>query len=296
VSLKSVLESIDDLSEDLQKAYKQQKVGDKEVYVLDIEGFESHPGAKGLKATLDKTKKDLKELKTKFDENEAVLKALPEGFSNEEWDRLKAIDEHNENPDLKKLKETYDSQLATLKSTHKNELAKQKTEFDAALTAKDLVINQSRIARADDHVDVEMTQQLVKAGIRPELMNAAKALHKTKFKHEFENDGTFRSFRETDTGEQSVEEFVSSWMGTEEGKAFIAPAAGGGAAGGNRGGNVATGDNPFTSGAWNKTAQAQLFKGDRVKAERLAKAAGFANLSVAISASSAIGQSEGAKH
>lgn len=294
MALKSILDSLDELPDELKSEYKAQKIGDKDVFVLDVEGIEVHPGTKGLKATLDKTKKDLKEMKSKLDTATTSLTGLPEDFSKEEWDRLKALEENNENPDLKKLKETYDSQLQAIKLTHKNELNRLKADSDAAVAAKEAEVALARVARADDHTDVELTNHLVKAGVRPELMNAAKALHKSKFKHEFEDNGQFRTFRETDTGEQTVEEFVTAWVGSDEGKAFIAPASGGGSGGGNRpNGFGSPGDNPFSKGAWNKTKQGELYKNNRVQAERLAKSAGFANLSVAITASSAIGAKEG---
>lgn len=294
MALKAILDSIDDLPEELKSEYKAQKINDKDVFVLDVEGIESHPGTKGLKATLDKNKKDLKDTRTKLDEATTKLTGIPDDFTAEKWEQLKALEDAGDNPDVKKLKETYDSQLNALKANHKNELTRIKTESDAAIAAKDIDIANVRNQRAGDRKDVELTQELVKAGIRPELMNAAKALHISKFKHEFEEDGTFRTFRETDTGEQTVSEFVSSWINSDEGKAFVAPASGGGASSGNKPNGSNMGDNPFSKGAWSKTNQAQLFKTDKVKAERLAKAAGFANISVALSSSSAITHKEGA--
>ena len=46
---------------------------------------------------------------------------------------------------------------------------------------------------------------------------------------------------------------------------------------GNGAGRPST-QNPFTKQFWNKTQQGQLLVADRVKAERLAKAAGFKSL------------------
>lgn len=289
MALKAVLDSIDDLDEGLKSNYKAQKIGDKDVFVLDIEGIDNHPGTKGLKATLEKERKEHKETKAKLKDADDKVKDVPEGFTTERWEQLVALEEAGaNNPELKKLKETYDSQIANLKNAHKTEISKVKSDTEATIAAKDTIITGTRNARANDKLVNDLTQELVKSGVKPELLKAAIALHQSKFKHEFEEDGSARTFRSTDTGEQSVTEFVSSWTGSDEGKAFIAPASGGGASGGGGGGGGGNSDNPFTKQYWNKTKQSQVYSTDKVKAERLAKSAGFANLSVAIAATSAI--------
>lgn len=291
MALKAILESIDDLTEELQGEYVEKEIDGKKVFVLDIVDAPSHPSVKALKNALDRQKEDNKKLKTEKGELEAKLKDFPDDFTLDEWHRLQELDDVDPNdPDKdKKKKEKQDERLAQAKRNYEQQIAALKKKYDDDMAAANEKLASERGARAGDKKERELSEAIAAAGIDVKYTRAVKALLKDVVKHAIEDDGTLRTYVETDLGEEEVSKYVATWAQSDEGKIYIAPAAGGGATGNERGaGGAAMGDNPFKAALWNKTQQAALVKTDRVKAERLAKAAGFKNLDVAIAARSAI--------
>jgi hypothetical protein len=290
MAMKALLDSIEDLDDNIASEYTKKKVGDKEVYVLDVTDFSMHPEATALKVALERQKADNKTLKTEKATLEAKLKDFPEEFTVDEWQRLLALDVDDETEDgKKKKKEIEDARLAAARKQFETTIANLKKEKEELQGKYDTDIGKERTGRAGDRADTQLSESLTKAGVRPGLLNAAKRMLKDNVKHEVEEDGTLRVFVSTDLGEQEIASYVENWAKSDEGKEFVAPASGGGAEGGGKSqSTTVSGDNPFTPGAWNKTAQGALFKTDRNKAERLAKTAGFPNLDVALGARSAI--------
>lgn len=48
MGLKAILETIDDLSEETRSLYSEQKVGEKTVFVLNVEDIDNHPKVRGV--------------------------------------------------------------------------------------------------------------------------------------------------------------------------------------------------------------------------------------------------------
>lgn len=287
MALKAILDSVDDLPEDVKSEYTKKKVGDKEVFVLEIEGFNAHPDVAGLKTALEKQKTDNKTLKTENTTLEAKVKDLPDDFTVDEWHRLQGLDVDPNDPDAsKKRKEKEDERFANQRKQFEQRIAAVTKEKDDAVAGLDSKLASERGARASERAEAQLSDALAKAGVRPELMKAAKALHKSFVKHEIE-DEEMRVFVATDMGEQDIGAYVESWSKSDEGKAFVTPIQGSNALGGGKQANQG-GENPFAANAWSKTAQGTILKTDRPKAERLAKSAGFATLDLAIKAPRAI--------
>jgi hypothetical protein len=285
MALKAILDSIDDLSEDLKSEYKEKKVGEKTVFVLDIEGFANHPDAAALKVALDRTKKDLKAAKDEKKALEDKIVNFPEEFTIDEWHRLQALDADDSEEGKKKKKTIEDERLATAKKNFETQINGLKKDLADLQTKYDNDINAERGGRATDRAETQLTEALTKAGVKPELLNGAKRLLRDNVKHEYDEDTKqLRVFVDTDMGEQEIGVYVESWIKGDEGKAYVAPASGGGAQGNGKQQQNQSSDNPFVSQNWNKTAQGRLMSANRPQAEKFAKAAGFASLEVAAKA------------
>lgn len=291
MALKALLDNIDDLAPEVAGEYEEKEIDGKKVFVLSVEGVESHPRVKALKSAHDRQKEDNRKLKQEKSDLETKLKDFPEEFTLDEWHRLQALDDVDPNdPDAeKKRKEKQDERLATAKRQFEQQITTLKQQLDDEKAAHDTTRSTERSLRANDNAERELSEALTKAGVKPSLVRAAKALLRNDVKHEIEEDGSLRIFVHTDLGDHSVEEYVSNWAKSDEGKDFVVPPSGGGAGGNGRNqGGADLKDNPFTQQFWNKTQQSQMARVDASKAERLAKSAGFKDLAVAIAARTAI--------
>jgi hypothetical protein len=96
--------------------------------------------------------------------------------------------------------------------------------LETAVKSKDVVIEKTMI-------DDALTNALVKANVRPELLNVVKSHLRSNAKVVEEN-GEYRALM----GDKAISEAITAWSASDEGKAVIAaPANGGGGAGGSKG-------------------------------------------------------------
>lgn len=286
MALKSILESVDDLPDNIKAEYTEKEIAGKKVFVLDVEGIEAHPGAGALKTALERVRSEKKTLGDNLKTANDKLALIPAEFTTEEWVRLKALDEND--PDDPERKKARDAALAGQKKIFENQIENLKKAHAAELATKDQTITKKDEQIGKMLVDDGLTKALVEAGVGKHFLKAATAMLRGNVKVVHEQDGS-RAFFETDLGEAEIGEFVGNWAKTDEGKAFIPPAAGGGAPGSQRpGGDRNSDENPFSQRGWSKTKQGALISSDRVKAERLAKAAGFADLAAAAKAMKAL--------
>jgi DNA repair exonuclease SbcCD ATPase subunit len=105
---------------------------------------------------------------------------------------------------------------------------KQIEKLTQQLTEKDGAVSKYLI-------DSQLTDQLAKAGVKPEFMDAAKALLKSQAAIKAEN-GEYTAL----IGDKAISEAIKEWASGDQGKHFIAAPdnTGGGAKGGNGGGTV----------------------------------------------------------
>lgn len=108
-----------------------------------------------------------------------------------------------------------------------NRLSK-KYEADTGKLSKSLTEKESALHTLV--IDGGLTESLVKEGVKPELMNAAKAMLRGKAVIKAEN-GTFTAVM----GDKPISDAIKDWAGSDEGKHFVvAPANSGGNAGGTK--------------------------------------------------------------
>lgn len=266
MALKSIVDDLADVPEALHGEYKEQKIGDKTVFVLDVEGVDAHPVVVNLKTAHERQKQANKTLTTDLNAAKARLEGLPEEFNAEEYERLVAAAEGKDGP---KPDEQVARVREQLERKHSTELGKK----DDRIKVLEGVINRTL-------VDDGLNSALDAAGIDPKFKKAARAqLKETGLIKLVEEDGQFSAIVDTDMGPMPLDKYVADWASGDEGKVFVSPAKLDDAPGSRH--NRGTENNPYAKDRWNKTEQGRLMQTDRNKAERLARAAGFKDLAAA---------------
>lgn len=260
MALKTIVERLDDVPAALHAEYKEQDGK----FILDIDGIDNHPSVVNLKTAHERTKADRTKFSADLAAARARLEGLPEDFTAEEYERLKSLAEGKEPP---KTDEQVARVREQLERKHTGELGK-KDERIALLEA------QIRRTTIDDG----LMRALVEANVSKEYLAAAKALLKDKGVVKLvEDEGQFQAVVETDMGPMALSKFVNDWTGSDEGKVFVAKPTGGDAKGGNgRSGEA----NPWAKDTRNMTEQGRILKTDKVKAERMMRAAGLSDLDI----------------
>ncbi len=268
MALRTLLESLDDVPEELRKEYVEQdvKTSDGKTvkrFVLQLDNVDAHPLVRNRKTAHDATKREKTTLKEQLDSVTSRLEGLPEDFSAEVYADLKRRAEG------KKVDET---ELVRLREDLQK---KHQRELDA----KDQII-QKRERQLDRVISTELTNALVEAGVGPEFLEATTALLRPKIAREEDPDtGDIVVVAKTDIGSQPLKDFAKSWTSSEQGKIFVPKASGGGADGG--GGTKSAGVNPWHKDTRNLTEQNALIMANPAKARSLAKAAGVSDAEIA---------------
>lgn len=128
------------------------------------------------------------------------------------------------------------TQVETLKAEldKANKAAKKLTDdYTGQISAKDAALSKYLI-------DSQLSDSLAKAGVKPEFMDAVKAMHRGSA--QIAVDGTEYVAR---IGDKPISEAIAAWVGSDAGKHFISAPnnSGGGANGGNGGqGSKVAGD------------------------------------------------------
>lgn len=258
MALKAILETLDDVPEEIKKEYKEQTLDGKVCYVLDVEGVDTLPSVKNLKTAHESVKKDKRELTAKLQTAEEKLEGLPEDFNAQAYEELKAKAEGKEPP---KTDEQVAQVRRQLEEKHNRELGK-KDERIIKLEAK---LNRTI-------VDDALTSALVEAGVAKEFLAAAKAMLKDKGIIKLkEEDEEFKANVETDMGPMDIAAFIKDWTASEEGKVFVTKPAGGGASGSD---GRKTDENPWAKDTVSLTKQGQIVRENKDKARTMMKAAG----------------------
>ena len=266
MALKSIVDDLADVPEAFHGEYKEQKIGDKTVFVLDVEGVDAHPTVVNLKTAHERQKQANKTLTTDLNAAKARLEGLPEEFNAEEYERLVAAAAGKDGPKP-------DEQVARVRDQLERKHAAELGKKDDRIKSLEGVINRTL-------VDDGLNSALDAAGIDPKFKRAARAtLKETGLIKLVEEDGQFSAIVDTDMGPMPLDKYVADWAAGDEGKVFVAPAKLDDAPGSHR--NRNTEINPYAKDRWNKTEQGRLMMTDRNKAERLARAAGFKDLAAA---------------
>lgn len=268
--LKTVLPNLDELDESMHEFYVE-KDGK---FVLDIEGAEVHPDVVALKNALDRQKSERRTLATDLATLKERLAKVPEDFDADAYQTaMHELDElrnnkgtktdDKERADLVAARKTLEQKIAGLERSH----AEAVTKKDNEIKKRDGKIHQLLI-------DEGLTKALIESGVGSAYLKGAKALLKDDCTV-IEEDGDYRAVVDSDMGQLDIAKYVTDWVASDEGKAYVPPAKGGDADNKGRPTNRNPGDkNPWSKEHYNLTEQGKVLRDDRSKAEKFAKAAG----------------------
>lgn len=195
--ISSVLTTLDGVEEALKPLYKEQ---DGEFHLELDDTISKHPSVVRLRNARDHEKAENASLRERIEELKAKLKALPDDFDPEKWEKAK--DGKPDEAALVALRQEMEGQIADL--TDKL----QKSEEKQLTTA----------------IERDLTDALTEAGVvNPSFAKAARTMLSPGVKIV---EGA--AVVETDMGPMPVAEHVKRWA-AGEGKDFVAPPSGGGA-------------------------------------------------------------------
>lgn len=269
--LKAVLDDVDDLDEGLRALYVEHDGK----FVLDVdESVEQLPRIASLRNAYSREKEQRKGAAERLKALESKYGNLPEDFDPGELETLREAAEAAKAGGAKAGEQTA-KMREQLEKKFTADLERERGEKETLKQQLQRLI-----------VDGGLDKALDAAGIAQKFKPAARALLKERGLVKLADD--YEAIVETDMGPTPVAQFVRDWAASEEGRAFVAEPVGANANGASRG---KFGEpNPFGKSHWNKTTQARMIRDDRAKAERLARAAGFSDITAAGKARAPIAQ------
>jgi hypothetical protein len=260
MAIKTILDTLDGAPEALHSEYKE--VDGK--FVLDIDGVDAHPAVANLKSAHERQKQTNKTLSTELTAAKARLEGLPEDFDLDAYEALKTQAEG-------KAPAKTDEQVAQVRQQ-----LERKHQADLAKKDERIATLEGAVTKAT--IDDGLSKALDEAGVDPAFKPAAMALLKSKGAVKLvEEDDQFKATVETDMGPMPLAGYVKDWAGGDEGKIFIKKPTGGDASGSD---GRKTEVNPWAKDTMNLTAQGQIIRADRAKAQRFMKAAGIPDATI----------------
>lgn len=264
MALKAVLDSVDDLPEDVKKEYVERD-GKFELQVeigADV-GVKTFTDFSRLNGALVKERNDHKAVKDRI----ALLGDRKVEDVIAQLDRIPELEAAAQGKlDDKQINDLVEGRIKTRLAPVERERDQLKTQLSEASQKIEGYTIKDKTRTIHDAV----RKAAIDAKLLPEALDDALLL-------------ADRTFEVQDDGRVVVKDNVGFTPGIEPSAWFTdlqskrghwwGPSGGGGA-GGNRGGGGGTGGNPFTHENWNLTEQGKLVTSDRAKAEQLAKSAG----------------------
>jgi len=276
VTLKAVVENLDDVPENLRTEYKE--VDGK--FYLDLDNtIREHTVITPLVNSLATLKNEKKTLSDKLAATTSRYAGLPDDFEAQRYNdivtELEALKKDpNRDKDaevhLQRQREQYEQRVRDAETKRLADIA----EKDGVIGSKDAIIEKLI-------VDDGLTKALVSHNIGPQFLRAAAAMLRASVKMEVDDDtGERRAVVDTDLGRQTVDKYIEIWSKSDEGKPFVVKAAGSGAPGSSSGNGRGSEVNPWAKDTINLTQQGVIVRTDRMKARRLMAAAGIPEMKI----------------
>lgn len=267
MAMKTQLESLDDVEENLRGEYKEVTQGDKKVYVLDIEGsIDVLPGVKSLKAELATGRINRKKIEETIKAWEPVIGSRKPEEVIAMLDRFPELEALAEGKvDEKKLESLVEGRLKNKLGPLERELASTKTQ----LGEKDKIIGDYQSAETRRKITGALNRAARDAKVIDSALEDVEVIGERIF--ELTEDGKDVVTKDGVGVTPGIS--PKEWLVEMQAKRthWWGPSAGGGANGG-RGGS--DGQNPWSAEHWNMTEQGKIVNADPAKADRMAKAAG----------------------
>lgn len=273
-ALRVLVDNLEEIEEPFRDLYTE-KDGK---FTLNLDDdVKKHPKVLALSTAVERLKREKQGVVEKLTAAETKLAELPEGFDPdkyaEEQDELTALRAKKDGKDT-----TDDEARQSQKKLYEQRIAKMEEKHAAEKAA--LEKNSRELEGQIEKVmgDEGLTKALVAAGVDKKLLPGATALLRKSVKvARVDGNGEWRAFIATDTGEATIDEFVTNWAQSDEGGVYIEKAKGGDSKGGN---GSKLGENPFASSADGKvkpnlTKQQEMIMTNPERARALARAAGY---------------------
>lgn len=264
--LKITYESGDDVPEAFKSLYTEK---DGKFYLTGIDGMKTETDVSKISEALRKERSDHKKLR------ELVRGAFGNDSPNFEEIKVKldSVDELqaqlDASADPKNQKKIDDLVEAKLKAKLAP-IERERDELKNKLGEKDKSIAELTTEKRGRKVQDAVREQANKLKLLPEAMEDA-FMYADRL---FEEDGDGNLVMKDNVGFTPGTD-VGFWLGEmQTKKPHWWAASEGGGAGGNRGGVKDATPNPFSAEHWNMTEQGRLVMTDRIKADKLAAAAG----------------------
>jgi len=273
--LKVIYDSADEIPDALRDLYQEVMDGDVARYVLQLDDdVKHHPQILALRNAYDRQKQENASLKAQVASLSKGADTVPDDFTSEEWERLKALDDEFKKgggDDAERRRR--EAEMTAQRNTLQQKLDRLEKKYQTDIAERD-----GSIERMKNHVHrllVEdgLTKALAEAGIQGPMLKASRAMLERSVEIIQDGDADPVAMIKTDLDPTPIGEYVKSWVQTDEGRAFLPQPSGGGASGSNAP-KGSVGDNPYSKVNWNVTNQGRVYKADPIKADRLAKAAG----------------------
>lgn len=238
MGIKALLESVDDLPDGMKDFYKED--GDK--FVLDIDDIDSHPKVRGVITANreNKTKRDA--LRAELDGFKDKYSWLPEDFDADALESLKQSAEGKGGaPTEEQIADMRAKIAEKLEKKYQPEISSREERLGKLTGAIQRMTIDDGLSRAMDEASID---PLHKSKLLPYL--------KTRAKIQVEEDGdTFKAVVDTDMGGVTLQQFVTEWAGSDDGKPYVAKSTGPDVKGGKGG----SGSDKIKRSAWDGMSQ-----------------------------------------
>lgn len=207
--LPTVVTDENELPEGLADYYQQ---GDDGSYVLSVEGVDSHPEVQGLKSSLQKQKQDRDKLRKERDQLKEKASMIPDDVDADTLQQAleNARGRGASTDEIEKIKRQYQNQVQ---------------EYEQKLSERDQKLRQTVAING-------LQQALSRHGVTTAgLQKGATRLLQDQIKVQENDDGTLEPVADTDKGEVPLDDFIKSWVSSEEGQDYLPKASGSGAKG-----------------------------------------------------------------
>lgn len=203
MALKAVLPSLDGIDGQLHSLYAKGEDGS---YYLDIEDIKPHPSTKPLANTLEKYKREIKQLQD-----------LAKKFEGVDIERYNELLEASESDDTaKKKSDSAPNQLASDKLKERLQ-----AQYQAEISKKDEVLKKKESAIRKLVIDNALSAAIEKAGVKPEYRSAVKAMMRERQLNVTEDGDDYIGVFQTDLGDVPIGEYVNTWSQSDEAAHYL---------------------------------------------------------------------------
>lgn len=243
MGLKALLDSVDDLPEEVKAHYKEADGK----FVLDIEGIDDHPKVRGVITANRENIKKRDTYKVEVETLKQRLTGLPDDFDADAYVELKNAAEG-------KGGKLSDEEKAQMRDQITARVEKKYHEkYAPEIASRDEKISKLDGALRRKTIDDGLLAAMDAADIDPKHKKTLLPFLKTSAKINVEEDGDdFKAVVETDMGPLPLDRFVSEWAGSDAGKLYVTKPTGPDPKGGRQNG---AGQKTLTRAQWDQMSQ-----------------------------------------